>query len=536
LGQPETGTKQMPYDPPKRTVIVKPGRSIPFKSGEALTIIIQSLRCIADSHAHIENGACAPLPLLWDKVPLKPHVERKTLGTLVNWFKGSAGHLQVKSTTEIGNCAVKEIDAAFGPESVIGKSGFYKNADLFSILVIQMMDMEYAHIMGFNGQTIYHEDETPWYFYERRNGKDPENKGKKVLLPGENQKTFSSWKKQCDETIAAIKTNPLRLIGMYHYDPRRWNFPMSVKFDDLNIKGPWDHPFSEIATKTNSGLFIGFKMYTPLGYKPLDERLPFLHDKLKDADCFYARCEREGIPILTHCSPGGMLTHEREFYIQYDGKEPRPETDEPMPAATKKQLFTPETYFLKNYVHPRAWREVLIRYPKLKLCLAHFGGDEWEHGLKSDWITEIIALTKEYPNVYTDFSCWDLDKQKESFAEVLSNKQYSHLKDKILFGTDWYMTLLVLGGKSYKKFCEEFWEFFEEIPDGKELWQRFTFINPFTFYGFFDKGKDAKTDKLDNLVAALKKNKCDKNKLKDSLSCLRRIQKEFDRLKKAEGK
>jgi hypothetical protein len=524
----------MPNDPSKQTVSIKPGQNVNSKTGEHLTVIIQSPRCIADSHAHIENGACAPLPLLWDQ-SFVPDVERKTLNGLAWAFKNSAGNLQVKSTTEIGNCAVKEIDAAFRPKSDIGKSELYKNSDLYSLLVIQMMDMEYAHITGFNGQTIYHDDKTPWYYYERRNGKDPENNGKKVVLPGENQKTFAKWEKQYLQTTDALKLNPLRLIAMYHYEPRRWNYPKSEKLAGNYQKGPWDYPFKEIATSEKPGLFIGFKIYPPLGYKPLDERLPYLHDTQKDADCFYARCEREGIPILTHCSPGGMLTHEREFYIQYDGKEPRPETDEPMPAATKKQLFTPETYFLRNYVHPRAWREVLIRYPKLKLCLAHFGGDEWKHGLKSDWITEIIALTKEYTNVYTDLSCWDLDDGKETFTQVLSDKQYSHLKDKILFGTDWYMTLLVLGGKSYKKFCEEFYEFFLEIPDGKELWQRFTFINPFTFYGFFDKNMGTQTDKLDNLVAALKKNKCDKNKLKDSLSFFRRIQKEFDRFTKAEG-
>jgi hypothetical protein len=522
----------MPHDPLKQTVSIKPGQNVNSKTGEQLTVIIQSPRCIADSHAHIENGACAPLPLLWDQ-SFVPDVDRAKLNALAWTIKRSAGNLQVKSTTEIGNCAVMEIDAAFGPKSEIGKSELYKNSDLFSLLVIQMMDMEYAHLMGFSGQTIYHEDKTPWYFYERKKGKDPEDKGKKILLPGENQKTFSKWEKQYLQTIDALKMNPLRLIAMYHYDPRRWNYPKGEKLAGNYQKGPWDYPFSEIATKTNSGLFIGFKIYPPLGYKPLDERLPYLHDTQKDADCFYTRCEREGIPILTHCSPGGMLTHEREFYIQYDGKEPRPETDEPMPAATKKQLFTPETYFLRNYVHPRAWREVLIRYPKLRLCLAHFGGKEWKHGLKSDWITEIIALTKEYTNVYTDLSCWDLDDGKKTFAQVLSDKQYSHLKDKILFGTDWYMTLLVLGEKSYTKYCEEFYEYFLEIPDGKELWQRFTFTNPFTFYGFFDKNMSTQTDKLDNLVAALKAKKCKQTKLQENLDSLRRIQKEFDLLKKA---
>ncbi len=519
----------------ERKAIAKHSRMVRGKSGEKLTIIIMSPCCIVDSHSHIENGACAPLPLLWDKLPLKSHWERKTVNTMAKVFKHSTGVLQVKSTTEIGNCAVLEVDSAFGPKSLIGQSDLYKNIDLFAFTVIQMMDMEYAWLGGFDGLTIYFEDETPWYYFEREHALDPKEKWMKVLLPGENQKTFSKWEMQLAQTIEALKLNPLRLIGMYHYDPRRWNYPRNEKPTSNYQKGPWDYPFNEIISASGKGLFIGFKIYPPLGYRPLDPRLPYLHDKLKDGDSFYNRCECEGIPILVHCSPGGMSTHEMKLYMQYDGKDKNPAIDEEIPEETRKRLFTPEGYFWTNYVHPRAWREVLIRFPNLRLCLAHFGGDEWERGLESDWITEIISLTEEYTNVYTDFSCWDLENAKESFAQVLWNKQYSHLKNKILFGTDWYMTLVALKGKSYKNFCEEFWKFFQEIPNGKNLWHRFTFINPFTFYGFFDKKEGAQEDKLDLLVAALKRSNCKQDMLNDNYACIKRVQKVYERFKTQEG-
>lgn len=514
----------------EKTVIINPGQKILGKTGEKLVIIVRSPRCIVDGHSHIENGACAPLPLIWDKVPLKPHLERKTLDALAKVVKRSAGKLQVKSTAEIGNQAAQELDLAFGLKSAIGSSDFYKNCDVFSLTVIQMMDMEYAWLGGFDGLTIYFEDEDIWYFYERKNARDPKEKWKKVLLPGENQKTFSKWESQLAATIEALKNSPLRLFGMYHYDPRRWNnsksFPLPANFK----KGPWNYPFDEIISATGRGLFIGFKMYPPLGYMPLDPRLPFLHDSLKDGDSFFARCEREGIPILAHCSPGGMSTHELELFMQYDGKSSNPATDEAMPKETAKRLLTPEGYFWTKYVHPKAWREVLVHFPKLKLCLAHFGGDEWKQGLDSDWITEIIDLTKEYDNLYTDFSCWDIDNAKETFADILSQKQYAHLRKKILFGTDWYMTLLALGGKSYKKFCEEFWEFFKEIPDGMDLWERFTFVNPFTFYGLFDKPA-GEQDKLEYLRSALAKMKCNKKSLNDNYQSIRRVQKYYEQIK-----
>jgi predicted TIM-barrel fold metal-dependent hydrolase len=384
--------------------------------------------------------------------------------------------------------------------------------------------MEYACLEGFKGKTIYREDKTPWYYYDHQSGKDLEKNRKEVKLPGENQMTFAKWEKQYSQTIEAIKLNPLRLFAMYHYDPRRWNYPKTEKLDGNYQKGPWDHPFSKIATETNAGLFIGFKVYPPLGYKPLDERLPYIHDRLKEGDCFYARCEREGIPILSHCSPGGMSIHEMKLYAEFDGIELKPSVDETMPAETSKRLFTPEGYFWTNYVHPRAWREVLTRFPNLKLCLAHFGGDEWEREQGSDWITEIIALTKEYKNVYTDFSCWDLEKSKEAFAHILTNKQNSHLKDKILFGTDWYMTLLRDRVTTYKMFCEGFWEFFQEIPEGMDLWQRFTFINPFTFYGFNS------TEIINNIATKLKELKVKNEALQKNLTAFQRLKDIYDKL------
>jgi hypothetical protein len=99
---------------------------------------------------------------------------------------------------------------------------------------------------------------------------------------------------------------------MFHYDPRRWCQDSGSKFDkDSWATGPWDFPFRFTATQKNAGLFIGFKMYPPLGYKPLDKRLPNL-------ERFYARCEEDGIPVLAHCSPGGMCTHEAKYYYQLD--------------------------------------------------------------------------------------------------------------------------------------------------------------------------------------------------------------------------
>jgi hypothetical protein len=508
-------------------VIAMPGQSVSRTSGENFTVVIPSPRCFVDSHSHIENGACAPLPLLWDQAIILRYLERKEIddmstkgvfGLLFSALKGRAGQIQVQPTSKIGDILADAINQTFEGKSTLGQSEHYKFSDLLSCAVVMMMDMEYAHIAGYNGQTIYHEDEEFWYYYMRESGKAPENKGKKLHLFEENLKNFVRWEKQVSDTIDALKTNPFRINAMYHYDPRRWNYSKSLKTDEAFQFGPWNYPFEEVVTKTRKGLFVGFKMYPSLGYKPLDKRLPYMHDP-KDGGCFYARCMSEGIPILTHCSPGGMTTHEMKYYMELD-----------TPSISNNDKGNAIKYFYDNYVHPRAWRDVFKKYKDLKVCLAHFGGDLFPKGPDNDWIKEIIDLIHDYPNVYTDISCWNINKSKETFVDLLSHKKYNYLKDRILFGTDWYMTLLAVGGKSYQTYCEEFYELFKLIPGGRELWIRLTFLNPFEFYGLNEKKI------LDNMNSALIDINADKTKRETNYKLLCRLQEEYKNLREKLGK
>jgi hypothetical protein len=332
------------------------------------------------------------------------------------------------------------------------------------------------------------------YYFNRKSGTDQEEDGEFIDISGEKSASqketddkntgdddplfesthdikFRVYKKQHDETIDVAVNHPFSFLPLFHYDPRRWINDSYGKSDEPKwSERKWDFPFTKIARPDQSGLFIGFKMYNPHGYKPLDPRLPHMWQYKNDKmECFYGRCEQLHIPILVHCSPGGMTTHEAIFYHQLDGVDLST-----IPARTTigYDPGSPLGYFYDNYVHPRNWRPVLAKFPKLRLCLAHFGGDEWSNsGLKSDWIEEIVDLTKVYDNVYTDMSCFDLqdEKEKNSFVEffrLLKNgeKKYLHLRDKVMFGTDWFLTLL-LGGPGnffrptdYKKFCEIFYE------------------------------------------------------------------------------
>jgi predicted TIM-barrel fold metal-dependent hydrolase len=517
----------MADDTKDKPVIAKPDRTIPGWINEFITIRIQPQRCIVDGHAHIENGSCAPLPPLWNKLPWLirwMRLERGTIDVLGTIVFTKAGPLQILSTMEIGYRALKELDDMFGSKNITN-SDLYLETDLFSLIVVMMMDMEYAHLGGFKeskdgnlaglkGQTIYHEDEMPWYIYVRSNAKDPEIKGKKVQVPSENLKTFSKWDKQLNETISAMVLDPLRMMGMYHYEPRRWNYSGEEKVMSNFHSGPWDYPFEQIATSSRPGPFIGFKMYTSLGYKPLDGRLPYLKD-------FYARCAQEEIPILNHCSPpgGGMITHEMKFYKEADNFNDKD--------------VKPLTYFSQNYVHPTKWGEVLEKFPNLKLCLAHFGGSLWEKDdsevdPNGNWRAEILGLINNYDNVYTDISCWNLHGcNKNDFKNLLL--QDPKLKERIIFGTDWYMTLipsLIGAGTSYGSFCKGFWDFFmdENFKEGKELWQRITFINSFKFYGF---DKEATIDNISNKLLMYG---TDPKLLEKNRKIFHRLIKDFDKI------
>lgn len=511
-----------------------------------------------DGHSHIQSGATAPLPLLWDQVPGKMHSSRDTIGTALSILHNNdTGSISKKTIEGIAERLAEELTCTYRGSKLLqekpykdGMSDQKKAEDLFSghshifsPVIIMPMDMDFAHIAGFppESSTIYHEGKLDkWdssgsvgmypgtmsaqhtkitvdgvYYYDRQEAPAPENKG--ALIDVSQEKPEHQWKYQSyflqhKSTINAVKANPWKLIPMFHYDPRRWCRSNPAEMDKkLWTFGPWDYPFKYIATLKSAGMFIGFKMYPPLGYKPLDPRLPNLEK-------FYARCEAEGIPILSHTSPGGMGTHEAKFYHKIDKAD-----------LTKKPLrivdctydpCSPVGYFYDEYVHPKNWRPVLMKFPKLKLCLAHFGGREWDEkqhgrGLSSDWVKEITNLCDPkivqgknakgeilFDNVYTDLSCYDLEKASvktnvsKLFKAMKFDEPYKHLQDKILFGVDWYLTLAT-GAPAYEKFVNGFIDTMTEFDEWQ--WYRSALVNPVTFYGL-----DVQ-DKIDKVQLALEK-------------------------------
>jgi hypothetical protein len=71
----------------------------------------------------------------------------------------------------------------------------------------------------------------------------------------------------------------------------------------------------------------------------------------------------------------------------------------------------------------------------------------------------------------------------ELFRQMKHDPDYKHLQDKIIFGVDWYLSLITKAPK-YGEYVESF---FDLMSDHDELqWYRSAIVNPATFYGLDD--------------------------------------------------
>ncbi|MBW2277592.1 MAG: amidohydrolase family protein, partial [Deltaproteobacteria bacterium] len=303
---------------------------------------------------------------------------------------------------------------------------------------------------------------------------------------------YENWALQRSRTESVAYNNPFSVLPFYHYDFRRY----------ISDADP-DGPFAKVVPPggrpgETPGPYVGFKLYTAEGYRPLElaadspyagmslsglstrdrnniVRFQTGHTKLVELQRnFYQKCEDSGTPVLCHCSDGGVYTHDRELYVKlFADKQAYP-----------RYRQRSKRWFNDHYVHPKAWRRVLTKYPKLKLCLAHWGGiDHWRRFSKDwrrwrtrtnnysakgkrsfSWIEECVRLIYAYDNFYVDLAYLPLfqllddetrDRRKLKRARAYEQRgiQWDYLsylldedkgrggklRRRILWGTDWYM-------------------------------------------------------------------------------------------------
>jgi predicted TIM-barrel fold metal-dependent hydrolase len=180
-----------------------------------------------------------------------------------------------------------------------------------------------------------------------------------------------------------------------------------------------------------NGGFRGIKLYPPLGYHPNHPRLRPL----------YAYVAERGIPVLSHCSRGGA--HYRGPLTEEMLTDPV--TGERLPRMT-------HTEYVVWATDPDNYVPILKDHPRLRLCLAHFGGSaDWEAYLddpwdassdvrQKSWLAKIADLIRsgEHEGLYTDIA-----------YTLFANEEYVHLlkvllsderlRSRVLFGSDFYV-------------------------------------------------------------------------------------------------
>jgi predicted TIM-barrel fold metal-dependent hydrolase len=430
---------------------------------------------IVDCHMHINSGHCAPLPLSKSQVPV-PGIGQGGLDLLATVALGTFGNMQKKPTDEIGAKAIEVSKAVLDdPElSYLGEPEKRRR-----VMICLPMNMDYAHYRGYEGRPIYENiggEMKCW------NEKDGEYKS----ISKSNIDKWEKYTQQLTRTANSFYSGKGALIPFYHYDPRanldNWHIPFGKNLiqtaDDVSF--PKNLPA------------IGIKMYTALGYQPMDAKLNFPWKE------YYGKCQDNQIPIICHGSGKGMPTHDRLVYY-----------DRAHPENTNVNNPTKVAWFNDNFVSPYAWEPVLKEHNKLYLCLAHFGGEEfWNKGVnpvcesywhdlnstdRNNWIAGLLHLMKTYPNFYVDISFFMFKSSSgEFFKKALEFDPV--VKERILFGTDWWLVNLerMYRGHNYHKYvqntCEQVMALKDKkflqnigINDPKELLAYFMVLNPMKF-------------------------------------------------------
>lgn len=140
------------------------------------------------------------------------------------------------------------------------------------------------------------------------------------------------------------------------------------------------------------GVVDGIKLYPPINCLPTHANL----EKL------YSKCIDLNLPITVHCGDSGVSA---PTFLNDEAKE---------------------------YGNPSHWEKVLIKFPDLKINLAHFGSGNKE------WELKIVELMKRFPNVHTD-TAYSIGS-----PERLERYQYWLATEplfakRLLFGTDYFI-------------------------------------------------------------------------------------------------
>lgn len=231
--------------------------------------------------------------------------------------------------------------------------------------------------------------------------------------------TFS-YEEQVNRVSVLAKGSNGKLIPFFAYNPKKSLELLKVAIDyngNDNHKG-----------------YKGVKFYPPSGYLPWyeDSNNPW---QVRNLELFQF-CSDNDIPVFTHCNYGGM---------QAGGD-----------------------YWKNNDV--AYWEKVLIKFPTLRLCFGHSGGDEGWLGefdnkklqqmghdtFEKTFSGQIYKLCTTYQNVYCEFGYLpeimkveERNKFRQQLVSCIQNTTVLPFSKKIIYGTDWHMLMQEHGYQDY---------------------------------------------------------------------------------------
>ena len=195
---------------------------------------------------------------------------------------------------------------------------------------------------------------------------------KSILLPIDTKNTFG-YRIFDNEIIDEICRENERFIGFASVDPNSDDCLENYEkaFHDLNLKG----------LKLDSSIQY---------FYPND----FQNKNLLE---IYKKCEKNRIPIMFHCG------------------------------------LSPIKESLTKYSYPFLLEEIVQKFKKLNIIIAHFG---WP------WVLETTAMAIKYPNIFVDTSCLWAEKPRDFInyvfnGQIRENFIENSLRFKIIFGSNY---------------------------------------------------------------------------------------------------
>lgn len=181
----------------------------------------------------------------------------------------------------------------------------------------------------------------------------------------------------------------------------------------------------------NNAKFAGIKLYSPAGFSPTDPVLMGTENQ----EGIYALCEKNKIPLTVHNSDAGFaclsknLLINGHIYLNNEIKNVKNynHTFEHDFFSLKASEAIQERARLLN--HPKIWRLVLEKYPKLTINFAHFGGA----GQIMEYINYILPEKIEIKTVEKSLANLSEEHKKLVFSIYKRKRKYLYLIKNIVY-------------------------------------------------------------------------------------------------------